>query len=55
VAKELQDELPDMRAKITSYHAGLDASVRAARQTNWTKGTVKIIVATIAFGYVINL
>jgi len=32
------------------YHAGLDATSRAEKQTAWQKGTIRIMVCTNAFG-----
>ncbi len=32
------------------YHAGLPAEVRARKQLQWTKGTLRVMVATTAFG-----
>ena len=54
LAEDLQKELPDMKRAITFYHGELAADVREKRQRDWTKGTVKVIVATIAFGMGIN-
>lgn len=36
--------------QATAYHAGLSTSVREERQEAWLKGTVRVIVATNAFG-----
>lgn len=35
---------------VKPYHAGVKLSERKTTQTDWLKGTTKIIVATIAFG-----
>lgn len=39
---------------ISFYHAGLEAEDRAFRHHEWSKGKIKLIVATIAFGMGIN-
>lgn len=39
---------------VTYYHAGLEASVKEENQMKFIKGSVDIIVATIAFGMGIN-
>lgn len=54
MAEALQKELPEMKKAITFYHGELSAEVRERRQRDWTKGTIKVIVATIAFGMGIN-
>ncbi|MBQ9636349.1 MAG: RecQ family ATP-dependent DNA helicase [Prevotella sp.] len=50
--KEIADFLNDnLSAGIaTSYHAGLDHSIRDDRQQRWQQGKVRIMVATNAFG-----
>lgn len=41
-------------SSISFYHAGLEAEDRAFRHTEWSKGKIKLIVATVAFGMGIN-
>jgi superfamily II helicase len=40
--------------KITYYHAELEPPEREKRHRDWSRGTVKLIVATVAFGMGIN-
>lgn len=49
-AREISEELIRNRISATYYHAGLDYTQRDKRQDDWTKGSVRIIVATNAFG-----
>lgn len=49
-AKELSEVLKQACVNSTFYHAGLEDSVRAARQKDWQEDNVKVIVATNAFG-----
>ncbi len=49
-AREISEELKRNRISATYYHAGLDYTQRDKRQDDWTKGSVRIIVATNAFG-----
>lgn len=49
-AREISEELNRNRISATYYHAGLDYTQRDKRQDDWTKGSVRIIVATNAFG-----
>ena len=49
-AKELSEVLKQAGVNSTFYHAGLEDSVRAARQKDWQEDNVKVIVATNAFG-----
>ncbi len=49
-AREIAEELKRNRISATYYHAGLDYTQRDKRQDDWTKGSVRIIVATNAFG-----
>ena len=49
-AREIAEELNRNRISATYYHAGLDYTQRDKRQDDWTKGSVRIIVATNAFG-----
>ena len=49
--EKLVSPLSNPKQKIaTYYHAGLDQSVRDARQTAWQNDEVRIMVATNAFG-----
>jgi bloom syndrome protein len=54
VSDELKKALPHMASKITYYHAELEPDERARRHTQWTRGNIKLIVATVAFGMGIN-
>ena len=36
--------------KADAYHAGMDPRLRSSKQEEWTKGNMKIMVATNAFG-----
>lgn len=49
-AKELSEVLKQAGVNSTFYHAGLEDSVRVARQKDWQEDNVKVIVATNAFG-----
>lgn len=49
-SKELSEVLKKAGINSTFYHAGLEDSVRAARQKDWQEDNVKVIVATNAFG-----
>ncbi|KAF0696338.1 Aste57867_12897 [Aphanomyces stellatus] len=40
--------------KISFYHAGLEPDERSKRHHDWSKGKIKLIVATVAFGMGIN-
>ncbi|TYZ58506.1 hypothetical protein PybrP1_010465, partial [[Pythium] brassicae (nom. inval.)] len=40
--------------QISFYHAGLESEDRAFRHHEWSKGKIKLIVATVAFGMGIN-
>lgn len=54
VAEELLRVVPSLRHKITFYHAELNNDEKDRRQRAWSKGDVKVICATIAFGMGIN-
>eukprot|EP01034_Spumella_vulgaris_P039194 gene39194-48409_t len=54
VAEELMREVPSMKNQITFYHADVPASEKERRQRMWSKGDIKVICATIAFGMGIN-
>lgn len=49
-AKEISDILSKNGVNSTFYHAGLDSTVRDERQKQWKDGSVRVIVATNAFG-----
>lgn len=49
-SKEISDYLSASGISSTYYHAGLDSSVKAERQNEWKDGTVRVMVATNAFG-----
>jgi bloom syndrome protein len=40
--------------KTASYHGGMSASQRRHAQASWNEGSVRVMVATIAFGMGIN-
>ena len=42
------------RASVAYYHAELDADERVRRQRRWSRGEIKLIVATLAFGMGVN-
>ena len=42
------------RARVAYYHAELDADERERRQRRWSRGEIKLIVATLAFGMGVN-
>ncbi len=48
--EELAQMLMANGIKAVAYHAGLDSKLRAARQDQFLKEDVQVIVATIAFG-----
>jgi superfamily II DNA helicase RecQ len=54
VSDLLQEAIPELRRKITFYHADLPTEERERRQRAWCKGDVRVICATIAFGMGIN-
>jgi len=47
--EEMSEKLSE-HMKVTFYHAGLSKRERSKVQEMWNDGTIKIIVATIAFG-----
>ena len=53
VSQQLTDQL-GAHSTISYYHAGLDPPDRARRHRDWSKGKIKVIVATVAFGMGIN-
>ncbi len=48
--KELAKELQAMGIRTTYYHAGLDFSVKQKHQQLWQDNTIRVMVATNAFG-----
>ena len=48
--KELSKELETYGIKSTFYHAGLDFSVKQKHQQLWQDNTIRVMVATNAFG-----
>lgn len=48
--KELSGWLNQAGISATFFHAGLDIAVKTKRQQDWQCGTVRVIVATNAFG-----
>ena len=54
LAEKLQGEIVEMQDQITYYHADVRPEVKEARQRAWSKGSIKLICATIAFGMGIN-
>lgn len=48
--ERIAQELRNAGFKATAYHAGLTAQVRTDTQEKFIRGTIDIIVATIAFG-----
>jgi len=53
-AETVAQALGDAGLRALPYHADLNEEYRARVQQQWSKGTVHIIVATIAFGMGIN-
>lgn len=49
-ADELSSYLKNEGIISEPYHAGMKASLKSASLQGWLKGTIKVIVATIAFG-----
>ncbi|KAJ1417556.1 P-loop containing nucleoside triphosphate hydrolase protein [Ochromonadaceae sp. CCMP2298] len=54
MAEALQKAIPSMKREITFYHADVAGAEKERRQRAWSKGDVKLICATIAFGMGIN-
>lgn len=44
--------LCDADVDVAAYHGGMDAAKRRKLQGDWTEGTTRVMVATIAFGMV---
>jgi len=49
-ARELSDYLKKKGYSVSDYHAGLERSLRIQRQNEWTRGDIRIMVCTNAFG-----
>lgn len=47
---ELADKLQRAGIPTCAYHAGLGDKVRSQAQHSWTNGSIKAVVATVAFG-----
>lgn len=48
--EDVAGKLSDKGITARHYHAGMDPQEKVEVQTAWQKGTVKVVVATIAFG-----
>lgn len=48
--KEIAEYLSSSGISATFYHAGLDNQIKSERQNAWKEGTVRVMVATNAFG-----
>ena len=48
--KEISEYLNSAGITSTFYHAGLDNDIKAERQNEWKSGSVRVMVATNAFG-----
>ena len=48
--KEIADYLTDAGIPSTFYHAGLESQLKAERQNEWKNSSVRVMVATNAFG-----
>ena len=51
---DLITAIPTMKRSIAFYHAEVRADIKEQRQRLWSKGDIKLMVATIAFGMGIN-
>lgn len=49
-AREIADHLCTLGINATYYHAGIDGSEKDRRQHDWQHDTIRVIVATNAFG-----
>jgi len=47
---EIADSLAKAGISAAAYHAGLDIDTKTGRQDEWQAGTIRIMVATTAFG-----
>jgi bloom syndrome protein len=54
VSENLRMKIPEMRNKIDYYHADISTDDRTRKQLLWSKGDIKVLCATIAFGMGIN-
>lgn len=48
--ESVAEKLRDAGISAHHYHAGMEPHAKASLQAKWQKGTVKVVVATIAFG-----
>ncbi|MCK4464328.1 MAG: RecQ family ATP-dependent DNA helicase [Bacteroidales bacterium] len=49
-SKEIKDFLNNNQISAEHYHAGLSNKIRTQKQTDWTIGKLRVMVATNAFG-----
>ena len=49
-SEDVAEKLSAQGIAARHYHAGIDPQEKVEVQTSWQKGTVKVVVATIAFG-----
>lgn len=49
-SKEISEYLISSGISATFYHAGLDHTVKAERQSAWQRGEIRVMVSTNAFG-----
>ena len=49
-AEQLAEKLTEQGIPAAAYHGGLDHATRTQRQESWLSGTVRVMVATNAFG-----
>ena len=55
VCEHLQKTLPQLKNKITFYHADVSPPDKESRQRAWCKGDIRVIVATIGMSVHIYL
>jgi len=48
--REIAETFTRNNISVTYYHAGLDHQLRNSRQTGWSKGKFRVMIATNAFG-----